>query len=195
MEAVYIFENQKAKLVKVGITHLWTSGVKDRLNDLNNQWLGNKVTCQICGYKRFIDDNGLMKNHVVSGKTCPGGNKLPLEKNTSIAQNYLHDLKLERKTACGDEKSSITRKINKIEQRIKTFDQQDIRVGQFTINTIFYTESAEIIEQLSHKILIAKFTKYSKLGEVFCCSSSDAIMAVEQALSSLGILHLSRKEN
>ncbi len=37
MEVVYIFENKKAKLVKVGITHLWTTSVKDRLIDLNNQ--------------------------------------------------------------------------------------------------------------------------------------------------------------
>jgi len=54
MEAVYIFENRKAKLIKVGITHLWTTSVEDRLMDLNNQYLGKKATCQICGYKRFV---------------------------------------------------------------------------------------------------------------------------------------------
>ena len=111
MEAVYIFENKKAKMVKVGMSHLWTTSVKDRLIDLNNQWSGKKVTCQICGYKRFIGARGLINNHVVSGRSCPGGNEPPLEKNTSLAQKYLHNLKVEKRSACGNEKASIVSKI------------------------------------------------------------------------------------
>ena len=193
MEAVYIFENKKAKLVKVGITHLWTTSVKDRLIDLNNQWSEKKVTCQICGYKRYIDASGLIKKHIVSGRICPGGNEPPLEKNTSLAQKYLHDLNVEKRSACGNEKSSITRKVNTIKRRIKIFEQQEVLVGKFSINTVFYTESAEIVEQVSHKILADKFFKYSRLGEVFHCSVLDAVEAVESALNQLGLTYYSEK--
>lgn len=44
--AVYIFENPKAQRVKVGVS---TSSVGSRLSDVNDMWLGRKVTCQICG--------------------------------------------------------------------------------------------------------------------------------------------------
>jgi len=193
MEAVYIFENRKAKLIKVGITHLWTTSVEDRLMDLNNQYLGKKATCQICGYKRFVWSKGLINSHVISGTRCPGGNKIPLEKDITLAQNYLDSLRVKQSSAFGSEKGSITRKINTIERRIKIFEKQEVLVGKFSINTIFYTESAEIVEQLSHKILADNFFKYSRLGEVFHCSVLDALEAVESALNQLGLTHDSEK--
>jgi hypothetical protein len=43
--AVYIFENTNTQRVKVGMT---INNVADRLRDVNDKWLGRKVTCQIC---------------------------------------------------------------------------------------------------------------------------------------------------
>jgi len=110
-----------------------------------------------------------------------------------LAQNYLDSLRVKQSSAFGSEKGSITRKINTIERRIKIFEKQEVLVGKFSINTIFYTESAEIVEQLSHKILADNFFKYSRLGEVFHCSVLDALEAVESALNQLGLTHDSEK--
>ena len=167
MEAVYIFENKKAKLVKVGITHLWTTSVKDRLIDLNNQWSEKKVTCQICGYKRYIDASGLIKKHIVSGRICPGGNEPPLEKNTSLAQKYLQDLNVEKRSACGNEKSSITRKVNTIKRRIKIFEQQEVLVGKFSIILFFILNLQKLLNRFRIKSLQINFSNTPDLEKFF----------------------------
>ena len=87
--AVYIFENSKVQRVKFGMTII---NVADRLNDVNDMWLERKVTCQICG-GRLVNIKGYVPLHVVIGIGCPGGIKLPLEEDVSLAESHLENLK------------------------------------------------------------------------------------------------------
>ncbi len=92
---VYILENIAAQRVKVGMT---ISDVALRLRDANDMWLEHKLTCQVCGTRRLAKLNGfaprLVPIHVVSGNKCPGGNALPLEGDTGLAESHLQTLRL-----------------------------------------------------------------------------------------------------
>jgi hypothetical protein len=50
------------------------------------------------------------------------------------------------------------------------------------------------VEQLAHERLADHLDADAPFGEVFCCSPSDAIEAVETVLSELGLLESARKE-
>src|SRR6267154_1960602 len=91
-QAVYIIENSKAQRVKVGMTGIGVNNVVDRLRDVNDMWLERKVSCQICG-GRLVNVGGRVPYHVVSGKDCPGGAALPLEKNVAMAESHLENMK------------------------------------------------------------------------------------------------------
>lgn len=187
--AVYIFENSKAQRVKVGMT---INNVVDRLSDVNDMWLGRKVTCQICG-GRLVNIGGHVPQHVVSGVGCPGGNALPLEKDLALAESHLENMKNLLSELSGSEKGSVTRKIKTLAKRIGLYRQYERTVGVWQLNTAFYTECAEQVELLSHEILAERLDKEAPFGEVFCCSVSEATEAVETALSQLGLLHSARK--
>src|SRR2546427_2988619 len=103
--AVYIFENSKAQRVKVGMT---INNIAGRLGDVNDMWLERKVTCQICG-GRLVNMGGNVPQHVVSGRGCPGGYALPLEKDIALAESHLGDLKDRLGELSGNEKGSVTR--------------------------------------------------------------------------------------
>ena len=189
--AVYIFENSKAKRVKIGMT---INDVADRLISVNNMWLERKATCQICGGRRFINESGLVPKHIVSGISCPGGNALPLEKDVALAESHLENMKTCLSKLSGSEKGSVTRKIKTLEKRIELYRYYDRSVGMYQLSTAFYTEYAGRVELLSHKILAEHLDKDAPFGEVFCCSVSEATEAVETALSHLGLLQSARKE-
>lgn len=87
--SIYIFENEKAHRVKIGVT---INNVALRLRDVNAVWLDKKVTCQICGSRRLANELGLFPIHAISGHTCPGSQYLPLEKETALAECYLNTL-------------------------------------------------------------------------------------------------------
>jgi hypothetical protein len=57
----------------------------------------------------------------------------------------------------------------------------------------YFTECAEQVELLSHEILAGQLDAAAPFGEVFFCSVSEAMSAVETALSQLGLLHSARK--
>jgi hypothetical protein len=192
--AVYIFENSEVQRVKVGMTIMTTSNVVTRLKDVNDKWIEKKVTCQICGGRRFINFDGLIPHHVISGKNCLGGNALPLEKDVTIAESYLEKMKNRLGDVFGSEKGSVTRIVNNLEKRIKKYRHHSRPVGEWQFRAIFYTECAEQVELLSHKILEEHLDKLAPFGEVFCCSVSVAIEAVEIALSQLGLLNSAKKE-
>ena len=103
--AVYILENTEAKRVKVGMT---INDVEGRLKDVNDMWLGIKATCQICGGRRFVDQEGFVPTHVVSGRRCQGSKTFPLEKDSAIAEFHLKELRSSLDELSGVEKNSIT---------------------------------------------------------------------------------------
>jgi len=189
--AVYIFENPEAQRVKVGMT---INHVADRLSSINDMWLQRKVTCQICGGRRLASYNGLVPPHATSGRRCLGGNDLPIEKNVSLAEAYLEHLKERYSELSGSEKGSATRVIKNLEKRIELYRHYNAPVGEWQFRLAYYTECAEQVELLSHKVLEDRLDKEAPFGEVFCCSVSEAADAVETVLSQLGMLDSVRKE-
>src|SRR5438128_147543 len=188
--AVYIFENAKAQRVKVGMT---INNVVERLSDVNDMWLERKVTCQICG-GRLVNIGGHVPQHVVSGKGCPGGNGLPLERDAALAESHLENMKSFLSELSGSQKGSITRRITTLAKRIELYRHYERAVGVWQLSTAFYTECAEQVELLSHEILAERLDREAPFGEVFCCSVSEATEAVETALSQLGLLDSAKKE-
>src|SRR5688572_2351959 len=92
--AVYILENTEARRVKVGMTAIGVNEVVDRLKDVNDMWLERKVTCQIC-MRRTVNVGGYVPPHVGvhAGRGCLGGNALPFEKDVSLAETYLENMR------------------------------------------------------------------------------------------------------
>ena len=188
--AVYILENFKAQRVKVGMT---TNKVTERLCDVNDMWLERKVTCQICG-GRLVNTRGFVPQHVLSGIGCPGGGKLPLEKDVELAESHLENMKNRLSELSGSEKGSVTRKIKTLNKRIGMYRNYNRPLGVWRLHTAYYTECAEQVELLSHEFLADQLDKVAPFGEVFCCSVSEAMEAVETALNQLGLIHTARKE-
>src|SRR6266699_2759379 len=112
--AVYIFENAKAQRVKVGMT---INNVVDRLAHVNDMWLGRKVTCQVCG-GRLVNIGGHVPQHGGSGRGCPGGNALPLERDMALAESHLQNMTNLLSELSGSEKGSVTRRIRTLAKRI-----------------------------------------------------------------------------
>lgn len=191
--AVYIFENLKAQRVKVGVTIMSTTTVEDRLRDANDKWLEKKATCQICGGRRMVNIKGLVPQHVVSGNRCPGGNALPFEKDVTLAESYLENMNNRLCELSGVEKNSTTRIVNNLKKRIEKFRHYNGPVGAWQFKVAFYTECAEQVELLTHKILTDRLDKLAPFGEVFCCTVSEATKAVEKALSQLGLFNSAEK--
>jgi hypothetical protein len=189
---VYIFENPEAQRVKVGMTGIGVNSVLDRLNDVNDMWLGRKVTCQVCG-GRLVNIGGLVPPHVKSGIGCPGGNVLPLEKDVTLAQSHRESIIARLGQLSPSEKGSATRMVNTLEKRIEKYRYYRPPIGQWQFGVVFFTEGVAEVELLSHKILEGHLDKLAPFGEVFCCSVSEATEAVEKALSHLGLLHSARK--
>jgi hypothetical protein len=189
---VYVFENSKAQRVKIGMTGIGVNGVGDRLRDVNDMWLERKVTCQICG-GRLVNIGGLVPQHVKSGIRCPGGCASPLEKDVTLAESYLENIKNRLSELAYSEKGSATRIVNTLEKRIERYRHHNRQVGEWEFRVAFYTEGVAEVESLSHKILAEHLDKLAPFGEIFCCSVSEATKAVETALSQLGLLHSARK--
>lgn len=178
--AVYIFENPVAQRVKVETTLMSLSNVVTRLQDVNDIWLGKKVTCQICGGRRLISKFGFLPRHNINGNSCPGGFRKPLEKDVTFAEAHLENIK-----SC---KGLDTRIIHTLEKRIKKFRNYSPPTGEWQHSIIYYTNHAEAVEKLSHKILAKYLDELAPHGEIFACSVSIATEAVETALSQLGLL-------
>ena len=185
--AVYILENPKAQRVKVGMTAIGVNDVVDRLRDVNDMWLERKVTCQICG-GRLVNVGERVPQHVKSGRGCPGGDALPLEKDVALAESHLENMKNRLSELTGSEKGSATRIVNTLEKRIERYRHHSRPVGEWRFRVAFYTEGVAEVELLSHKILAEHLDRLAPFGEVFCCSVTEATEAVESALSRLGLI-------
>jgi hypothetical protein len=206
--AVYIFENTEAKRVKIGITFVGTSYIEGRLRAVNDMWLGRKVTCQICG-GRLLNIMGLVPQHVGSerlpsikayvpirisgGRHCWGGNALPLEKDVALAESYRDIIMNRLGQFTGSEKISAIRITNTLKKRIEKFRQYCRQAGTWVFKAVYYTGDVAQVEFLAHKILADHQDKQAPIGEVFCCSVSEATEVVETALSHLGLLDSARK--
>ena len=189
--AVYIFENSLAQRVKVGMT---TNNVILRLKDVNDMWLEQKVTCQICGGRRLACFNGFIPRHVISGRECPGGNELPLEKNVMLAESHLKSLKSRLINLSDSEKGSVTRIVKNLEKRIEKYRYHQQPVGKWELKVSYYTKCADQVELLSHKRIEKYLDTQAPFGEVFCCSVAVAEEAIETVLDQLGLLQSTRIE-
>lgn len=187
---VYILENVEAQRVKVGVT---ISSVALRLGDVNDMWSGWRVTCQICG-GRLNRKGRRVPHHVVNGKDCEGSNGPPLEEDVTLAESHLAGLRLIQDTLSGAQKGSVTTKIKTLEKRIERFRNRARPVGTWQFSAAFFTEAAEQVELLSHEILAHRLDEKAPFGEVFRCSVSEAVGAIEAALEQLGLLATARKE-
>ncbi|MBC8494325.1 MAG: hypothetical protein ISR70_03750 [Candidatus Thioglobus sp.] len=192
--AVYIFENIKAQRIKIGMTINSTSKIKDRLKDVNNIWTGYKGMCQICGTRRFINEKELMPKHMVNGKNCTGENSLPIERDTTLSESHLAEIKEFYCSLSGSEKGSLTRIINNLENRIKKYRKKIIPIGTWTLSVVYYTDCAEEVELLSHKLLNKRLDRGAPLGEIFNCSVSTASLTVETVLKQQGLLDMASKK-
>ena len=182
--AVYILDNAKAQRVKVGTT---VNNPDARLTDVNDKWLGLKATCQICAARRIVMGDKQFPKH---GHFCEGGNALPLEKDATLAKSHLAHMKRLRASGNG----SVTRQINNLEKKIRLYQHYQQPRAMWQLNTTFYTEYAESVELLSHKVLADHLDKLAPIGEVFNCSVAEASEAIESVLSELGLFEAARKE-
>ena len=188
---VYILENTTVDQVKVGMT---TNRIIDRLTAINDLWSGRTITCQICG-GRLVNIKGRTPLHVVSGIPCPGGNALPLERDTTIARSHLLKLKSKLPDLSGTEKGSAVRRINTLEKRIGLYQDYLRTNGFWQVHATFHTQQPVEVEALSHRILSKHLDKRAPFGEVFSCSVAIAVDAVQEALSMLGLLGSARKKS
>jgi hypothetical protein len=187
---VYLLENPEAGRVKVGMT---INLPELRLKAFNDVWWGKRVTCQVCGGRVF--NMGMrIKKHRAESRDCAGGGQLPIERDVALAEAHLRDLVRRARGLSGSQRGSVTRKINKLKERIERYRYYEPPVGDWSLNTTFLTESAERVEQLAHERLADHLDADAPFGEVFRCSPGDAIEAVETVLSELGLLASARKE-
>jgi hypothetical protein len=186
---VYILENSSVGRVKIGMT---INKAVDRLSDINDIWLGRKVTCQICG-KRCANVQGRVPRHVVSGIRCLGGETPPLEEDIALVQTHLSKLKAGYGDLTRTEKGSATKIIKTLEKRIELYRSYKRPTEAWQLRISYYTECAEQVELLSHEILTERLDRAAPFGEVFSCSVAAATDGVEQALRHLGLLEDSRK--
>lgn len=190
--AVYVLENAEAQRVKVGMTAIGVNDVGDRLRDINDMWLGRKVTCQICG-RRCVSVAGRVPHHIGVGSACAGGNARPLEEDVSLARAYLADMTTRVVTLSGTAKGSMTKQIRTLAERIERFHGHEQRVGTWSFSVAYYTKRVAEVELLSHTLLEEYRDRRALLGEVFCCSAAVATGAVESALKQLGMLEFARR--
>lgn len=192
--SVYIMENVEASLVKVGIT---MNSDERRRVEVNQLWLGTQGTCQVCAVRlhvKRINRRKLIPKHPKYGVSCIGSYALPLEKDSTLAREHLMGLKANLKDLTGSKKGSLTRKVNKLDERIKRFEGFDRLEGIWRVNTVYYTANPEAVESLAHKILSKYLVSNVPLGEVFRCSVDEARKAIDLALHQLDLSGSARVE-
>ena len=178
--SVYILENNEANRVKVGAT---TNDPVARLLDVNRKWLGVKGRCQICLSWRLVTPDGRMPTHVLSMNHCSGSNALPLEAETSLAEQELINLKEQQDVLAGSEKISAIRKFNNLRKVVEIYRNASRRVGEWRILTSYPLLHAYEVEAIAHQLLSTHLDRDAPIGEVFSCSSQEAISAVEAAIA------------
>ena len=131
---------------------------------------------------------------VVGAAGCAGTHEQPLKQSSHVAQKHLAALKDRVGGLTGVRKGSITRMITTLERRIAAPRHHDNSSGLWQVHTTYVTESAERVERIAHSLLSEVLDHEAPIGEVFRCSVSQAVAAVEKALSQLGLDQFARKE-
>lgn len=162
--------------------------IKSRIKPLNFN-----VTCQVCGI-RLLNSKGNIPFHKYDGANCIGGGELPIERDNFLALNYLEKLKIQQINSKGVLKSSITRKLNSLKKRINFYKNSIIEEKVWSLGYAYWkfkfaylTKNFASVEELSHKYLCKYLDKESPVGELFKCSLSKSVEAVEDALKDLKI--------
>ena len=188
--AVYVLENPEAQRVKVGVT---INDVSLRLRDVDGMWQGRRGTCQVCGGRlNLVRSN--VPPHLRNGRRCPGGNASPLERDVRVAQKYLASMQARLHGLTGVAKASATRVVKTLVRRIAMPRHHELAIGEWVHRATVFTERAEEVELLSQKFLEGLLDETAPFGEVFRCSVSEALEAIEKALGQLGLAHTARRE-
>jgi hypothetical protein len=177
---LYILENKDAHRVKVGATF---NHPDDRLLDVTRKWSGVSARCQICLNWRLVKPDGHMPSHVLSGNYCAGSNKLPFEKDVSLAELELINLQEQVEKLHGSQKTSVIRRINNLRKVIDSYINTPRQIGSWQLLASYSLEDAYQVEATAHQILLTHLDKDSPIGEVFNCLPEVAIAAVEAAIA------------
>ena len=185
--SVYVLVNLTAGRTKVGMAGIGVNDVADRLRDINDMWMGRKITCQICG-GRLVNAGGLTPAHVKCGRACPGGSVPPLEQSVAVAEQHLVETQSRINALAGAEKGSAVRIAKTLMQRIEKYRHYVQPVGEWRFCVAYFTEGVAEVESLTHQKLAACADHQAPFGEVFRCTAAEAATALESALSDLGLL-------
>lgn len=178
MAYVYILENVEAQRIKIGAT---LNHPDERLTDVARMWCAFKGRCQICLNWRVLN-KGFMPKHVLSGHLCAGSGKPPLERNTELAEVQLRDLQQQYPQLSGTNLSFATKRIKNLLKILQNYKDNPIRQGKWELITSFQTDSAYLIESVTHEKLAKYLDKNAPFGEVFTCSTKDAIAVIEKEI-------------
>jgi len=78
-------------------------------------------------------------------------------------------------------------KIKTLEKILELYRNTPKQTGSWRICASFYCKNAYQVEILVHQALAKQLDKTAPFGEVFSCSSLEAIKSVEVALERLGL--------
>lgn len=184
--SVYILENLVAQRIKVGMTDIGVNDVADRLKDVNDMWAERKVSCQICS-GRLMNVDGVVPQHVKSGRPCIGGGNLPIEKSTALAALQLQQIMDRLDGLRGAERASATRVAHNLARRIEKYRDHERPEGNWQFSVAFRTARVAEVESLTHKRLAEHRDWRAPFGEVFCCTALKAVEAIEVVLGELGL--------
>ncbi len=179
---IYILENLEASRLKIGVT---INNPVERLKDVSRIWNGTKGICQVCSSRRLLLPDGRMPKHVLSGNHCYGSGALPIESDVTIASQELNRLKANLELKVGRAKGSAAKRVKSLECLIETYRNKPIQVGTWQMCTSFVTSNAYRVEQIIHELLANYLDESAPFGEVFTCSATEAIVAVEKALAQV----------
>ena len=179
---VYILENKGAQRVKVGATF---NHPDERLLDVSRKWSGVSARCQICLNWRLVKPDGHMPAHVLSGNYCSGSNKLPFEKDVSLATLELVNLQEQVEELHGSQKTSAIRRIKNLRKVIDSYTNTSRQIGSWQLLASYSLEDAYHVEATAHQMLLTHLDRDAPIGEVFDCLPEVAIAAVEAAIAKL----------
>jgi hypothetical protein len=124
-----------------------------------------------------------MPAHVLSGIYCSGSNALPFEKDASLAKLELKSLEGQIEGLSGVEKNSANRRIKNLRKVIDSYTNAPRQIGTWQLLASYSLEDGYQVEAIAHQMLATHLDWDAPIGEVFACSSQEAISAVEAAIA------------
>ena len=183
MAYVYILENKDAGCIKIGAT---TNHPNDRLLDISRMWSAIKGRCQICLNWRMLVD-GRMPDHVLTMNHCAGSGQLPLEYSTKLAEEQLIDLQEQLPSLKGGDLNYASRRIKNLQKILQNYRGHPLRLGIWELCASFKIDSAYNVEELVHQALASHLDRDAPFGEVFTCSTDEALEVVKKAIAHFSL--------